>query len=107
MTQRLKLMADYGCTVLWHADDDKVGPVDVDTLPLSSNLREALGKWAEWYDSTLDQEYPPNSGFGTPEEAATFEAEGRRLWRELTNELGKEYKIVFFSEAERRLIEEP
>lgn len=105
MIQRLKLMAEYGGTVLWRGDSTEVGPADPDALPISSGLRLALREWADAYDQTLNQEYPPDSGFSSPEVESDFEIEGRRLWKELQAQLGDEYKVVYFSTREARLME--
>jgi hypothetical protein len=107
MIRRIKLMADYGGCVLWHADDQEFGGIDPAELPISAELRHDLHKWAEWYDGTLDQNDPPDSGFPTAGDDEAFEAEGRRLWRELRKELGADVTVVYFSKTERRLIEEP
>lgn len=104
MIQRLKLMAEYGGTVLWWVNLTGVGPADPDALPISSGLRVALREWADAYDQTLNQEYPPDSGFSTPEAELDFEIEGRRLWKELQVQLGDEYKVLFFSTSESQLM---
>ncbi len=106
-TRQLKLMADYGQTVLWNADGVHVGPVDLDELSLSDALRAAIESWAKQYDNTLNHEYPPESGFASEEAAAAFEAEGKRIWKELRDELGPRYSVVYFSDYDRRLHGEP
>jgi hypothetical protein len=93
----IKLMAEYGCTVLWDFDPDRIGPIDPESLPLTAELKAALHKWAAAYDRTLNQEYPPESGFNSPTEEEAFQAEGRRLWKELQAQLGEEYKVVYQS----------
>ena len=106
MVRILRLMSDYHCFPLWEYTDDGdlYDNVNPDDLPLTNELKSALHAWADAYDRTLNQEYPPESGFASPEEEA-FEAEGRRLWRELQAQLGPEYKVVYYSIRENRVLE--
>ncbi len=104
MSKVLKLMPDYHCFPVWKAGGE-VGNVDPDDLPLTGDLKAALRAWAAAYDATLNQEYPPDSGFASPAEEEEFEAEGRRLWRELQAQLGPEYQVVYHSQREGRLCE--
>lgn len=100
---RIKLMADYGGTILWKNDASEVGPIDLDSMPLTEGLKHDLQAWADAYDKTLNQEYPPDSGFPSPAEEAAFEAEGQRLWRELRRELGPEFDVVYFNQQQHRV----
>ena len=98
-------MAEYECFPIWEAFDDGTKNVDPDHLPVGSELKVSLRNWAATYDRTLNQDYPPDSGFATPEEEETFEIEGRRLWKELTDNLGPEYKVAYYSAQKLRLLE--
>jgi len=100
----LKLMPDYQCHPLWKAGGE-IGKVSPDELPLANDLRAALRVWASVYDKTLNQEYPPDSGFASRAEEEAFEVEGWRLWRELKTQLGPGYKVVYFSQHDRKLHE--
>jgi hypothetical protein len=97
-------MPDFNCFPLWKAGGE-IGNVDPDDLPLTGDLKAALQAWASAFDKTLNQEYPPDSGFANPAEEAAFETEGRRLWRELQAQLGPEYKVVYFSQRDSKLYE--
>ncbi len=103
--QSIKLMPEYGQTVLWHHGGDKVGPIDASQLPISEELRCSLKEWAFTYDDTFNQENPRDSGFSSPEQEAAFEEEGMRLWRQLQSELGSEWNVVYFSNRLGKLIE--
>lgn len=107
MTRILKLMTDYGCFSLWeYADDgDLIDNVNPDDLPLKADLKAALRAWANAYDKTLNQAYPPDSGFANPAEEEAFENEGRRLWTELQAQLGPKYRVTYFSTRDSRLLE--
>lgn len=100
----IKLMPDYHCFPLWEPDSKEYN-IDPDDLPFPADLKAALRAWADAYDKTLNQEYPPDSGFASPAEEEAFEAEGRRLWSELKAQLGHEYKVVYFSQRDSKLYE--
>jgi hypothetical protein len=104
MPSTLKLMADYHCSPLW-LTEGRGGNVEIETLPISHQLKAALGAWARSYDRTLNQDYPPDSGFRSAVEAEAFDSEGQRLWRALQQELGAAYKVVYFSGRRGRLYE--
>jgi hypothetical protein len=104
VSKLLKLMTDYECFPLWKVGGE-IGNVDPDDLPLANELKAALRAWASAYDNTLNQEYPPDSGFASPAEEEAFEAEGRRLWNELQAQLSPEYKVVYYSSRDSRLLE--
>lgn len=62
----LKLMADYGAWPLWDSGAPEYN-VDPKTLPLSEEPQRRLFAWAQVYDATLNQEYPPSSAFPSQE----------------------------------------
>lgn len=99
----IKLMTDYGCFPLWGVGE--IGNINPEHLPLTLDLKRALGVWASAYDKTLNQEYPPDSGFASPAEEEVFEVEGRRLWRTLQEQLGPAFKVVYFSNRNNKLCE--
>lgn len=99
---KIKLMADYDCWPLWGLS--AVGNIDPDTLPLSETTKEALAKWAQGYNKTLNRADPIKSGFETPEEASAFNLEGWRLWECLQSELS-EFKVLYFDNDLGRLFD--
>lgn len=103
MSKRIKLMADYGGTVLWGADPTTIGPIAPETLPISKSLRLELQEWANVYDLTLNSEDPTASGFASAEAENHFEEQGRRLWQALKRELGEEYLVSYFSNQDSRV----
>lgn len=100
--RRLKLMPDYYSHPLW--DLDEPGDVDPGMLPLSEELRARLRAWAEEYDATLNQEYPPGSGFVDAKAEQSFEEEGRRLWLLVSKELGAAYSVSYYSVTRNTLL---
>jgi hypothetical protein len=104
MEQVIKLVADYQCFPLWKANGE-VGNINPDDLPLTDDLKTMLRNWSASYDRTLNQDYPPDSAFSSPAEEETFEDEGKRLWQELQEQLGTNYKVIYKSILENRLYE--
>lgn len=84
----IKVMSDYGCSPLWHSDEDEVVNIDPESLPISSLLVSQLNEWAAEYDATLNQEYPPESCFSSKEVEIKFLAKGYELASALKAELG-------------------
>lgn len=102
MIKAIKLMPDYHCSPLWAADGVEVGDMDPHEFPLSPKLKSALWDWATTHDRTLNQEYPPSSGFSSDTEESKFDREGRRLWRALEQELPN-VKVSYYRVRDNRL----
>lgn len=100
---KIKLMADYDCWPLWGLSE--VGNIDPCTLSLSTTTQEALAKWAQDYNNTLNRADPIQSAFATPEDALAFNKEGWRLWECLQREL-PELKVLYFDNHLGRLFDE-
>jgi hypothetical protein len=83
------MKADYCCGfALSTVDEDGILHVqDPAMLPISEDLALALAVWKERFDATLNQEYPPDSGFASPDVENAFYADGRRLAAALAVEL--------------------
>jgi hypothetical protein len=52
MAKRIKLMAGYNSTPLWWTED-AYSNVDLEDLPLTSETKARLARWADKYDTTL------------------------------------------------------
>ncbi len=92
----IKVMTDYHCHPLWNVGSSGPYNIDPHTLPISADLIARLERWADQYDQTLNDDYPPDSGFATPEEHHAFVAEGRQLAYELQQQLGDGYDVFYF-----------
>ncbi|MBW4603268.1 MAG: hypothetical protein KME29_27835 [Calothrix sp. FI2-JRJ7] len=104
MPRKIQLMADYGCDPLWW-NDEEVGDIDPEDLPLSNDTIERLHRWAYAYDATLNWEDPADSpGFPSLEAKAAFEEEGISLWKQLQKELAPDYEVVYFSNRLRKTV---
>lgn len=90
-------MADYGCFPLW--DLDGIGNINPDELSLSPSLRAALEAWMIVYDATLNWADPRASGFSSPLGKIWFDGRGVWLWYRLRRELGRNYRVLYFSEC--------
>lgn len=86
-------MADYGCFPLWGTSGE-VGNIDPNDLPLSQELRQRLADWARAFDQTLNQDYPPDSGFKNEADAVEFKQQAIRLTGQLREELGSEFEVT-------------
>ena len=99
MSRAIKLMADYHCSPIWEPGADAYN-VSLDVLLLPPELRAALRAWADAYDRTLNQDYPPDSGFADAAAEEAFEVEGRRLWQALREALGAGFTVSYYSERD-------
>lgn len=91
--RRIVIMCDYGADPVWRRDDE-VG-VNLDDLPLDESTRQALRRWAGRFDARFDPgRDPPHEG------NVEFDAEGRRLWLRVRDELGPAWTVSYYSEAE-------
>ena len=107
MKKTIKLMADYGCYPLWWVGSDVAGAVDPAELPLQPDTLQRLKQWSLVYDATLNQNYPPDSGFASKADAQAFDREGMQLWRQLADELAPTYDVLYFSEPRGQLLVHP
>jgi hypothetical protein len=100
----LKIMTDYGCFPIWiKGKEGFFENIDPEQLPISDNLKKPLSHFRWQYDQTLDQDYPPNSGFPSQKDAVEFEQLGILIWKELLKEVGNIYEVVYFSVLENKL----
>jgi hypothetical protein len=103
MMRKLKLMTDYNCFPLWETVKDRLENIDPNSLKISEELKNSLYRWAEAFDATLNQDYPPDSGFATEEEVEKFEQEGRRIFNELKEQLKDEFVFSYYSQKDSKL----
>jgi hypothetical protein len=101
---RLKLMADYESFPLWQSAPDSPANIDPETLPLSSETRELLKRWAATYDATLNRVDPVASGFESGQAEAEFDRQGMELRAKIQEELGDDYKLTYYSYTQHQEI---
>ncbi len=107
MKDIIKLNTDYFCYPLWWATPGKVGNIDPETLPLSSETKQQLKNWSNTYNSILNLDDPGASGFVDEETRNNFEREGICLWMKLKQELEANYEVVYFSEKLQKVLNSP
>ena len=78
----LRLSLEYECSSVWlvfpDGGLDDIGP---ESLPVSEELKWDIIKWNKIYQSTLDQNYPPDSGFSS-------DSANELLWKAIDQEGG-------------------
>ncbi|PSK62639.1 hypothetical protein B0E53_05448 [Micromonospora sp. MH33] len=69
-------------------------PVRLEKLPISAALRDELTRLVEWYDASLNWDYPPDPGPWREPECLGFNAAVRRALDQLRAELGDRWVIA-------------
>lgn len=96
---KLRFMFDYCVdSCLWSCDQESVekygvGPVDLEKLPLSLELRRTLYALCDKYDSSLDWRFPQNGNVWTKEECEIFLEQARTAYENAVCELGMEVEV--------------
>ena len=76
-------------------DSDIFHHYDVQSLPISDNLKNAIQAWDREYQATFDRDYPPDSGFASPDLEAAHSIKGAELAERLQTELGERYFVEY------------
>lgn len=92
---RLRLASEYLAGPIFCPELDKMGHVDVDELPLSQELKAKINAWDSEYQATFNSDYPPDSGFSSPEAKLRHVAEGEQLAKKIQQELGGSYAVEY------------
>ena len=99
--RHLRLSVEYFTAPIWEIfQDGGLDEVEPGNLPLSDELQRDLNNWAEDFHKTFNEEYPPDGGFATMQEAEAFEERGRVLWSRLNRELGSEFSLQSYGNYE-------
>lgn len=78
---RIRFNPEWGCYPLW---DDATGePLELGAIGLPPDLAARIDAWDGLFQAILDQNYPPDSKFASPEAEAAWVAEGKALAEEL------------------------
>lgn len=93
IVRTFKLMADYDSLPL--RDIEYPFSIDFNRLSIPKNLISRLEDWDNVYIATLNQEYPPDSDFATPQERKKFIEEGYALQRLLQEALKDNFVIEY------------
>lgn len=89
---RITLQPEWGTDPIWITRGDGIAePYDAEeitgVLDLSDELREAIAAWDDRFQATLNQGYPPDSAFPTPDDEAAWIADGKQLALRLRHEV--------------------
>lgn len=93
--EHIIVIREYMATPIFCSNDDNMGHVDVDALPVTDELKNKLKLWHADYQSTFDENYPPNSGFICRDADQAHIERGRQLAEQLRIELGEGYKVEY------------
>ncbi|NJO72243.1 MAG: hypothetical protein HC825_12335 [Oscillatoriales cyanobacterium RM1_1_9] len=92
MKEQIRLMADIAPSALFM----KGGMIEYDYVPLTKELIERIKEWNKIYCGWLDWSDPGNSPEPPLEEQESFDKEGIEIWKQLIDELGDNYEVVYF-----------
>lgn len=91
---------DWGCdSPFWCGNDAAiakfdVGPIEPEALGLSIQTAEKVRSLAEWHDTALNWDYPPDPGPWRQEECDRFNAAVDALLEVIRAELSEEYELL-------------
>lgn len=102
---KIRLSPEYFCSPIWRSElgDGSDSPqINPEELGISAKLIADLWSWADEFDLTLNQNYPPWSQFSNPESEFKFKRRGADLARRLQQELNGKV-VVEYSYANETL----
>ena len=95
---QIKYLFEYGTGCLWSADEytsDRFDwYIDPEKLPLSPETIARIYELADWYQSSLNWEYPPDPSPWEREEWDRFNQAADELFHTLQMELGEGFAVV-------------
>ncbi|ALV33895.1 hypothetical protein [Streptomyces sp. CdTB01] len=96
MVHHLRFFFEAGVdTPLWPEDmASPYGyPCDLARLPISRETRDELARLSEWYQSSIDWDYPPNPSPWSDEESRRFKQQALGALDVLRRELGAGFVV--------------
>jgi hypothetical protein len=97
--KQLKYNFEYFCSPIWvnenQNSNDIFENINIDLLPISSNLKEEIIELDIIYQSTYNDEYPPEPKNLSTSKDLLFRKRIATSAEQLTNELVSKYKILF------------
>src|SRR5438132_2929084 len=108
----LRFFFEWGGGCLWPGNDAAYrdfafGPYDLlrpCPLPLSAETLERCRQTAEWYDTSLNWDYPPDPGPWRQSECERFNEAVRHLLATIRAELGGQFEVI---DQQPRAVEDP
>ena len=97
--KQLKYNFEYFCSPIWvnenQNSNDIFENINIDLLPISSSLKEEIIELDIIYQSTYNDEYPPEPKNLSTSEDLLFRKRIATSAEQLKNELVNKYKILF------------
>jgi len=94
----IKIMPEYECSPIWISKNGQVFEnVAIKFFNLNDELKKEVINWDNLYQSTLDSDYPPDSGFKNVKEEETFEKLGIVVWKKINEVYKSSYKVTYYS----------
>ena len=95
---RIRFFFNWQCTPFWSGNDEaqeRFGyAIELDELPLSPETVRRVYELAEWHDTALNWDYPPDPGPWRQPECDRFNTAVRALFEAARDELGADFDLV-------------
>ncbi len=105
---RIRFFFDYGGSCFWSGNDRARSacdyPISPEILPLSPETSSRTYELMEWFQSSLNWDYPPDPGPWRQEECDKFNDATRKLFHVVQAELGEQFEL---SNEQGDLMEDP
>lgn len=107
---QIRFFYDWGCDLpFWCGNDAArakfdVGAIEPEELGLTPQTSKTVRALAEWHDTSLNWDYPPNPSPWRQEECDRFNAAVESLLETIRAELSEEYQLI---DQQRRAREDP
>ena len=93
----LKISPEYGTNPLWLKFDNEIPQnIDVNNTNFNSGLKNKISEWARVFDLTLNQDYPPESGFQSLEDEIKFENNGYSIWELIKEKYSNNFDAISY-----------
>lgn len=100
------MMAELGSNCFWHPKIDYFTgwklelPINIEDLPLSWELNNQLTEWVECFETDIFTKKFYKLAINN------FDILGKQLWQLVKEELASEYKVVYYSELEKKVLDD-
>src|SRR5579863_3841495 len=96
-TYCLRFLFEYGSFCLW-SENEKAetsfgSPISPEKLPLSPPTVHRVNEMCEWFDRSLNWDYPPNPGPWRQVECDRFHHAAQHMFETLKRELGTVFEL--------------
>jgi hypothetical protein len=96
---RFNFWIEWCSGYLWAADDYTCSVFGCGShenrVPMSDALRKRGDELAEWFQTFLNWDYPPDPGLWRQDECDRFKVAARAFFEDLKAELGEDYELIY------------